>query len=82
MSHKVDQDNAILKAYLLANPTPHPVRDIPNELNELIEKQKVVPRITVKRKGTPIAATSSPNPKTQKKKKKSSKPALHDEDSE
>ncbi|KAL4583290.1 hypothetical protein LXL04_007860 [Taraxacum kok-saghyz] len=52
MLQKVDNDNPILKAYLEANPLPHPVREIPNELNQLIEKQK------------------------------SSKPALHDEDSE
>ena len=82
MLNKVDQDNAILKAYLLANPPPHPVREIPDDLNKLIEKQKVVPRITLKRKGTPTAEASSPKPKKQKTKKKSSKPILQDEDSE
>ena len=42
MLNKVDKDNAILQAYLLVNPPPHPVRDISDDLNQLIEKQKVV----------------------------------------
>ncbi|KAL4562273.1 hypothetical protein LXL04_034472 [Taraxacum kok-saghyz] len=55
MLNKIDKDNAILKSYLVANPFPHPVREIPNELNQLIEKQKVAPRISFKRKGAPTA---------------------------
>ena len=83
--NKVEKENEILKSYLLANPPPHPVRDIPDDLNQLIEKQRVVPRISIKRKGTPVAESSSPKKKKQKKKKKKkkkSKTGLNDEDSE
>ena len=81
---KIDQDNPICKAYIEANPLPHPERQILNELNQLIEKQKVVQRITIKRKATPTTESSSPKQKKQKKKKKKKRtqPILRDEDSE
>ena len=77
---KLDQESEICKAYRLANPFPYVEREIPNDVLQLIEKQKVVPRTQGKRK-TMQAATSSPKPKRTKKSKKS-KPALKDDDSE
>ena len=76
---KLDQESEICKAYRLANPVPYAEREIPNDILQLIEKQKVVPRAQGKRKTTPTA-TSSPKPKRTKKSK--SKPILRDEDSD
>ena len=76
---KLDQESEICKAYRLANPVPYAEREIPNEILQLIEKQKVIPRAQGKRKTTPTA-TSSPKPKRAKKSK--SKPILRDEDSD
>ncbi|KAL4573963.1 hypothetical protein LXL04_020785 [Taraxacum kok-saghyz] len=79
---KIDSENELRKAYQLANPLPYLLRDTPNNIKLLIEKQKVVSRTQGKRKTTPTE-TSSPPPKKQKKsKKKKKKTGLNDEDSE
>ena len=77
---KIDQENELCKAYRAANPLPYAEKEIPNDLLQLIEKQKVVPRAPGKRKvATP---TGVPSPKRKKSKKQKSKPVLLDEDSE
>ena len=83
MLRKLDQESTVCKAYRLANPPPYAVRVIPNDIQQLIEKQKVVSRAQGKRKATPTD-TSSPKEKKQKKskKKRQSKSILQDEDSE
>ena len=83
MLMKIDSENIIRKTYELANPPPYAVRVIPNEILQLIEKQKTASRPQAKRKATPTAA-SSPKPKKQRKssKKKTKKTDLVDEDSE
>ena len=84
---KLDQESEICKAYRIANPPPYITRVIPNDIQQQIEKQKVVSRAQGKRKATPTA-TSSPKTKKQKKQQKSKKKkktttaGLQDEDSE
>ncbi|KAL4583030.1 hypothetical protein LXL04_007594 [Taraxacum kok-saghyz] len=84
MLNKLDQESDLCKAYKLANPLPYLLRNIPENIQQFIEKQKVVPRTQGKRKGTPVGEASSPKPKKQKKKSKRSKPStlLRDDDSE
>ncbi|KAL4568114.1 hypothetical protein LXL04_023715 [Taraxacum kok-saghyz] len=79
---KIDSENELRKAYQLANPLPYLLRDTPEYIKHLIEKQKVVSRAQGKRNSTPTE-TSSPQPKKQKKskKRKKTKTNLQDEDS-
>ncbi|KAL4573482.1 hypothetical protein LXL04_020290 [Taraxacum kok-saghyz] len=70
MLMKIDQENPICTEYLEKNPLPHPEREIQNEFNQLIEKKRVVLRVTFKRKATttiPTTATSSLKKKKSRK---------------
>ncbi|KAL4579731.1 hypothetical protein LXL04_015895 [Taraxacum kok-saghyz] len=82
---KIDSENELRKAYQLANPLPYLLRDTPENIKLLIEKQKVVSRTQGKRKTTPVDEPSSPVQKKKQKKshsKKAKKTLLQDEDSE